>query len=96
MIAEFSVTPIGAGVSVHKHVARAERIVHNSGLKYDVNPMGTVVEGPWDEVMAVIKECNDTLLQDCKRLSIAIKIDSRRGPSPPMEEKVRKVTSALR
>jgi uncharacterized protein YqgV (UPF0045/DUF77 family) len=53
--------------------------------------MGTVVEGTWDEVMAVIKACNDALLKDCERLSILIKIDSRRGPAPPMEEKVRSV-----
>lgn len=96
MIAEFSVTPIGAGVHVGKHVAKAVQIVHESGLKYEVNPMGTVVEGRWDDVMAVIKRCNDALLMDCERLSIAIKIDSRRGPAPSMEEKVRSVTEKRR
>jgi len=96
MIAEFSVTPIGAGVSLRKYVTKAVQIVHDSGLKYELNPMGTVVEGPWDDVMAVIKRCNDALLKDCERLSISIKIDSRRGPSPTMEEKVRRVASAVR
>jgi len=96
MIAEFSVTPIGAGVSLRKYVTKAVQIVHDSGLKYELNPMGTVVEGKWDEVMAVIKKCNDELLRECRRVSIAIKIDSRKGPSPPMEEKVRRVRSGLR
>lgn len=96
MIAEFSVTPIGAGVSVRKHVTKAVQIVHDSGLKYELNPMGTVVEGPWDDVMAVIKKCNDALLRECERLSIAVKIDSRRGPTPPMDEKVRAVKAKLR
>ena len=96
MIAEFSITPIGAGVSVGTHVAKAVRVVHESGLKYQVNPMGTVVEGPWDEVLGVIKRCNDELLKECERLSISIKIDSRRGPAPPMEEKVRRVAEGLR
>jgi uncharacterized protein (TIGR00106 family) len=96
MIAEFSVTPIGAGVSLRKLVTKAVQIVHDSGLKYELNPMGTVVEGSWDRVMAVIKECNDELLKESRRLSIVIKIDSRRGPMPPMEEKVRTVTSRLR
>ena len=96
MIAEFSITPIGAGVSVGTHVAKAVRVVHESGLKYQVNPMGTVVEGRWDEVLGVIKRCNDELLKECERLSISIKIDSRRGPAPPMEEKVRRVVEALR
>ncbi|HEV8595557.1 MAG TPA: MTH1187 family thiamine-binding protein [Thermoplasmata archaeon] len=96
MIAEFSITPIGAGVSVGKHVAKAVQTVHDSGLAYQVNPMGTVVEGAWDAVMAVIKRCNDELLRECERLSISIKIDSRRGPSPPMESKVRSATETLR
>jgi uncharacterized protein YqgV (UPF0045/DUF77 family) len=44
----------------------------------------------------VIKKAHDRLLRECDRLSIVIKIDSRRGPSPSMDEKVRKVTSGLR
>jgi len=96
MIVEFSVTPIGSGVSVGKYVAKAVQIVHDSGLKYELNPMGTVVEGSWDDVMAVIKKCNDQLLKDCERLSIAIKIDSRRGKSPPMGDKVRSILRRLR
>lgn len=96
MIAEFSVTPIGAGVSVRSYVAKAVQIVCDSGLKHQVNAMGTVVEGGWDEVLATIKECNDSLLRECERLSIAIKIDSRRGPSASMEDRVRAVTSGVR
>jgi len=96
MIAEFSVTPIGAGVHVGAYVTKAVQIVHDSGLGYELNPMGTVVEGPWDAVMAVIKKCNDELLKECERLSIVIKIDSRRGPAPPMVEKVRSVTDRIR
>jgi len=95
MIAEFSVTPIGSGVHVGGYVTKAVQIVHDSGLKYALNPMGTVVEGPWEEVMAVIKRCNDELLKDCERLSFVIKVDSRRGPSPPMEDKVRSVNDRL-
>lgn len=96
MIVEFSVTPIGAGVSVRAQVTKAVQIVHDSGLKYELNPMGTVVEGTWDAVMAVIKKCNDELLKECERLSIVVKIDSRRGPAPPMEEKMRSVMERLR
>lgn len=96
MIVEFSVTPIGTGVSVSKYVTKAVQIVRDSGLKYQVNAMGTVVEGPWDDVLAVIKKCNDELLRECERLSIAIKVDSRRGPAASMEDKVRAVTSGLR
>ncbi|MEK6850958.1 MAG: MTH1187 family thiamine-binding protein [Candidatus Thermoplasmatota archaeon] len=96
MIAEFSITPIGSGVSVGAQVAKAVQVVHDSGLKYQLNPMGTVVEGTWDDVMAVIKRCNDELLKECERLSVVIKIDSRRGRAPPMEDKVLSVLDRIR
>lgn len=96
MIAEFSVTPIGSGVSVRDAVAKAVQIVRDSGLRHELNPMGTVVEGSWDEVLAVIKRCHDELLREHERLSILIKVDARRGSAPPMEDKVRSVRDRLR
>lgn len=95
MIAEFSVTPVGSGVSVRDAVVKAVQIVRDSGLRHELNPMGTVVEGPWDEVLAAIKRCHDELLREHERLSILIKIDARRGPSPPMEHKVESVRERL-
>src|SRR5713101_3125768 len=53
-IAEFSITPIGKGVSVGEYVARAVDIVDRSGLPYRLNPMGTVIEGSFDQVLALI------------------------------------------
>lgn len=96
MIAEFSVTPIGSGVSVRDAVAKAVQIVRDSGLRHELNPMGTVVEGSWDDVLAVIKQCHDELLREHERLSILIKVDARRGSAPPMEDKVRSVRDRLR
>lgn len=96
MIAEFSVTPIGSGVSVREAVAKAVQIVHDSGLTYELNPMGTVVEGTWDEVFTAIRRCQDELLGEHERLSILIKVDVRRGPSPSMESKVDAVRERLR
>ncbi len=45
MLVEFSVVPIGAGVSVSPQIARVLKIVAESGLPYKANPMGTVLEG---------------------------------------------------
>ena len=95
MIAEFSITPIGGGVSVSAAVADAVRIVRDSGLTYALNPMGTVVEGSWGEVMEVIRRCHDVLLEDHERISLVIKIDARRGPAPGMDEKMRAVEERL-
>ncbi len=74
-----------------EYVARCLDLVDRSGLAYKLNPMGTVVEGPFDEVMALISRCHKTVATDCERVSTIIKIDDRKGASNQIEEKVRKV-----
>ncbi len=77
-------------------VARASRIVKDSGLPHELHAMGTIVEGTWDEVFALIRRCHDELARDCPRLSIAIKVDSRAGPMGRMREKVEAVEKKMR
>ena len=95
MLAEFSITPIGKGTSVSKYVARCLDLVDRSGLDYRLNPMGTVVEGPFDEVFALIARCHKAAARDCARVSTIIKIDDRKGARGQLEAKVRRVEAAL-
>ncbi len=90
-IAEFSISPAGKGVSVSEYVARCLDLVDRSGLAYRLNPMGTVVEGSFDEVMALIARCHKAVAADCDRVSTIIKIDDRKGARNQIEEKVAKV-----
>ena len=87
MLVEFSIIPIGKGASVGKDIAKVIRIVENSGLPYKLNPMGTVVEGKWDELMALIKRCHRVVLRDGERVVTTIKIDDRKQRSNMIEEK---------
>jgi len=95
MLAEFSITPIGKGTSVSTYVARGLEIVEKSGLDYRMNPMGTVVEGPFDDVLALIAKCHKAVARDCERVSTIIKIDDRKGATGQIESKVRRVEEAL-
>lgn len=90
-IAEFSISPAGKGVSVSEYVARCLDLVDRSGLAYRLNPMGTVVEGPFDDVLALIARCHKAVAADCERVSTIIKIDDRKGARNQIEEKVAKV-----
>ncbi len=96
VIAEFSMTPIGKGESVSAYVARASGIVRASGLPNELHAMGTIIEGTWGEVFAVIRDCHDAIAADCGRVSIAIKVDSRAGRIGRLREKVASVERRLR
>jgi len=94
-IAEFSITPIGIGTSVGEFVARCIDIVDHSGLPYRLNPMGTVVEGSFDEVIGLISRCHKAVAADTERVSTIIKIDDRKGASKQIEGKVSDVERRL-
>ena len=59
--------------------------------------MFTNLEGSWDEVMAVIKECTELVGREAGRASVVIKIDYRPGaPEDRMAAKVEAVEARLR
>jgi uncharacterized protein (TIGR00106 family) len=91
MLAEFSIFPIGEGESLSKYVARSLKLIDESGLAYRINPMGTVVEGEWDEVMELIKKCHHAILEDTQRVTCSIKIDDRKGKTDALERKIKSV-----
>jgi uncharacterized protein (TIGR00106 family) len=79
------------GASVSKWVARSLEIIDRSGLEYRLGPMGTCIEGEWDEVMAVVRKCWNRMAKDCVRITFSIKGDWRRGAEGRLESKVSKV-----
>lgn len=95
VLLEFSMTPLGEGESVSKYVSRSLDIIDQSGLEYQLNPMGTVLEGEWDEVMSVVKQCYDKMREDCPRITCTMKIDARAGKDNRIKTKIEKVESLL-
>ena len=95
VLLEFSMTPISQGESVSAYVARSLDIVDRSGLPYQLTPMGTILEGEWAEVMAVVTACFEAMSADCARVSTQIKIDYRAGPGGRLKAKVEAVERTL-
>jgi len=95
MIVEFSITPLGRGESLSEDVARVLDLVDRSGLDYRLTPMGTIVEGEWDEVMALIRECHHLVLERAPRVATWIHIDDRKGAKGRISYKVKSVEERL-
>jgi uncharacterized protein (TIGR00106 family) len=95
MLAEFSIVPIGVGSSIGDKLAEVLKIVDASGLPYKVNPMGTVIEGEWDNVMKIIKKCHTTIMMTGERAVTSITIDDRPGKPNRIDEKVNSIERRL-
>ena len=88
---EFSLIPLDKGTSLSQYVARVLTVVDESGLDYRLNPMGTVVEGEWEDLITLLARCFHTIQEDSDRISIQAKFDYRKGVSGALTAKIRSV-----
>ncbi len=96
VLLEFSMSPLGKSESVGKYVSRSLEIIDQSGVEYRLNPMGTVLEGEWDDVMDVVRKCYERMRKDCNRISCTIKVDYRKGKNGRLSGKVASVEKRLK
>ena len=95
-IAEFTIIPIGVGVSLSKYVAACEKVLEKTSLSYELHANGTNIEGDWDAVMAAIKSCHENLHEmGVPRISTIVKIGTRTDREQKMQDKVESVKTKL-
>ncbi|EGB16442.1 protein of unknown function DUF77 [Pseudodesulfovibrio mercurii] len=96
VIIDLSIFPLDKGGSgLSTYVSRALNVIKESGLKYRLCPMGTSIEGEWDDVMKVVDGCYRAIAKDSDRLYMTIKVDARKGRDDGMSQKLHSVESKL-
>ena len=95
MLAGFSISPVGVGEALSKHVAEIVDIIDKSGLKYKLGAMQTTVEGDDAEVLALILQCHRHMRAKAKRVVTHIAIDDREGAKNRLTGKVADVERVL-
>jgi uncharacterized protein (TIGR00106 family) len=95
VLLEFAMAPGGKGESVSEYVARIIDVIDRSGVPYQLTPMGTILEGDWDQVMGVVGACFRALETDCPRIAMNLKMDYRAGGDSRLKSKVAKVEQRL-
>jgi uncharacterized protein (TIGR00106 family) len=97
-IAEISVVPLGTKVpSVSKYVARAiKALQQEKGVKYEITPMGTIIEGDLDKILTVVRKMHEeTFGEEVARVLTTVKIDDRRDKAQGMKEKLNSLRREL-
>lgn len=94
-LVELTIFPTDKGTGLSSYVARVVKIIRDSGLSFKLGPMGTCIEGEWDEVMGVVGRCYRELEKDCDRVYMLLKADCRKGAGNRIEGKVRSVEGKL-
>ncbi len=96
MIAEISFVPIGVGTSLSRYIAVVIKNIEKSGLKYQLTPMGTIVEGEWNEISKLIDYSHNLIFEmGIERIITNIKIDYRLDKKSSMQDKLDSVKKKM-
>jgi uncharacterized protein (TIGR00106 family) len=96
VIVDFTVVPVGAGISLSLYIAEVERVLQEAGLVHELHANGTNVEGEWDEVLAAIRRCHEMLhALGVPRIHTDIKLGTRSDRDQRMADKVASVRQKL-
>ena len=97
-IVEFTIVPLGTkDTSLSKYVADCHKVLEDvKNIKYQLTPMGTIVEGDLDVILETIRMMHEVPFDNgALRVSTGIKIDDRRDKISSMEGKVKSVVEKL-
>lgn len=98
MLFSFSIAPATtdtSDASMAHIVARAVKVIQESGLPQETGPMFTTVEGDWDEVMPVVKRACEAVAEVSPRVSLVLKADLRPGQVDALHGKVERLNAEL-
>ena len=94
VVAELSIVPIGTGEAGVSHYVAAclEVLEGRKDLRYQLMPMGTVIEGSIDTVLEVTRQMHEVPFdKGASRVVTSLKIDERRDKLSTMAGKVESV-----
>jgi uncharacterized protein (TIGR00106 family) len=96
-IVEVAIVPVGTGgTGLSSYVAQCIQTLKQEDVKYELHPMGTIIEGDLDRVLAVIRKMHEVpFKQGVNRVITTIEIDDRRDKEATAKGKVEAVLSKL-
>ena len=94
LLAQLSVYPIGAGVSLGRFVKKGVAIIAESGYTYQVGGMSTAIEVPdLKELFELVDKIRQAQLDEgAERVIIELKVDDRRDKDATLKGKINSVT----
>lgn len=95
MVLELTIIPLGPERSISSAVAGLVKIIENTGLDYQMTAFGTLVEGTWNELMSLAKECHFEVRKSSDRVLTMMRIDDFGDRSGEIAGAVNRVESRL-
>jgi uncharacterized protein (TIGR00106 family) len=97
VLLEMSMFPSDVGESKGDYVAKVIETIRESGVKYQLTPMSTIIETETvREAMLLVEKCYEVLdSMDTNRVYSVLKFDIRKGSSDRMSGKIASVEKRI-
>ncbi|MFY9611490.1 MAG: MTH1187 family thiamine-binding protein [Blastocatellia bacterium] len=94
MLVELSINPLGRGDHISRDLAPILKLIDDSGLRYVLTPLGTCIEGDWDQVMPLVKRCHDQARTLSPHVMTTVRIEDEEGATDKLHENIASVERA--
>ncbi len=96
VLLEFAMFSLDGGKSKSKEVSAIINYLKNSGVKYELTPMGTVIETQnLKDALKIVEESYEILGENHDRVYSAIKLDIKKSREEGMKSKIKSVMDKL-
>jgi len=97
VLLEFSMFPTDKGESVSEYVSQVIKMIRDSGMSYQLTPMGTIIETEnLVQALGVVQVAYDVLEKaGCNRVYSSLKLDIRQGKSDRLQGKLKSVQDKI-
>ena len=97
VLLEFSMFPTDKGESVSEYVSQIIKMIRDSGMSYQLTPMGTIIETEnLVQALGLVEVAYETLEQaGCNRIYSSLKLDIRQGKSGRLQGKLKSVQDKI-
>jgi uncharacterized protein (TIGR00106 family) len=95
MVLELTIIPRGQGRSISGDIANLAKIIEGSSLDYKMTAFGTLIEGTWDQLMEVAKNCHFETRKENERVLTLMRMDDYGERTGEIEGAVDRVEKKL-
>ena len=97
VVAEIALFPLGTdNPSISRVVADSIKVIEQHGLKYEITPTGTNVEGELGNILDTVRDMNEVPFSEgANRVILLLRLDDRRDRSISLEYEQQSVEEKL-
>ncbi|GAF05177.1 MTH1187 family thiamine-binding protein [Saccharicrinis fermentans] len=96
VLVNFAMFPTDTGSSLSTPVSKVIELIKNSGVQYQLGPMGTTIETEgMEEALDVINQAHTLLAKNHDRIYTTITIDARKGDVGRMQSKIQSIENNI-